>query len=128
MPKVNMTERKDALATVDGRDISPFDFGYEWVCQAPGCDARSDPETGEPFPARLFIRSRTDRAEGPSNFDRTRQDVTRPETKQQPGELNWEGLAEERGWTTRFAVMCPACKAGMTVAEFKKAKRALGFA
>lgn len=127
MPKVDMTARREALRTVNGREIAPFDFGYEWTCQSLVCDTRENPSAeGERAPARLFIRSRADRAEGPSNYDASRQNIARPDLKQQPSELNWNGLAEERGWTTAPVVMCPACQVGMTVAEYKRVKRQMG--
>lgn len=107
MPAVDMTARRETLRDPAGREIPPFEFGYEWHC---GCGAR------------LFVRSRTARDEGPSNFDPARQDPARPELKQQPSTLNWAGLAAERGWQTD-PVVCPACQAGLSLAEFKARKR-----
>lgn len=108
MARVDMTARRETLVDAAGREIPPFAFGYEWIC---GCGAR------------LFVRSRVDRDEGASNFDPTRQDPARPDLKQQPSALNWAGLAVERGWQVD-PVTCPACQAGLTVAEYKAARRA----
>lgn len=105
MPRVDMTARRETLRDPAGREIAPFAFGYEWVC---GCGAR------------LFLRAREDRAEGPNNFDPSRQDPRRPELKQQPSELTWAGLAAERGWQTDPVVVCPACQAGVSLATYKK--------
>jgi hypothetical protein len=106
-----MTARRDTLRAVNGREIAPFEFGYEWVC---ACGAR------------LFVRSRTDRADGPNNYDHARQDSKRPELKQQPSALTWAGLAAERGWQTEPTVVCPACQAGLSVTAYRAARRALG--
>ena len=71
----------------------------------------------------ITIRSRTARADGPSNF------LPYPPGHRLAGhsqvaatELNWAGLLEERGWDSN-PVRCPACKAGLTVQAYKSARR-----
>jgi hypothetical protein len=73
--------------------------------------------------ATMRIRSRDARDDGPSNFVAFPPAHPRKGHAQQPsGVLNWAGLAEERGWKTD-PVQCPACQRGMTVADYKKAKK-----
>lgn len=86
-----------------------FEFVRVWQC---GCGAK------------LKIRAREARKDGPSNL------TVYPEWHKLGGHsivpsgmLTWNGLAEERGWQTD-PVLCPACQAGMTVAEYKAARRA----
>lgn len=62
--------------------------------------------------ARIAIRATTPRAEGAGNYV----------PGIQPGLLNWNGLLQERGWGTEPAT-CPACREGLTVAEYKVKKR-----
>lgn len=70
--------------------------------------------------AQLRIKSTTSRDEGASNFVPTRSGhATLPS-----GELNWAGLANERGWKPEQDRMCPACQAGVDLATFKRLRRA----
>lgn len=87
---------------------SKMPFRREWEC---ACGAT------------LKIRAEEDRQEGHSNY------VPFPSGHPLEGHsqirtisLNWNGLAEERGWGTD-PVKCPACRAGMSVKEYKEAKR-----
>lgn len=73
--------------------------------------------------AQLRLRCRENRGDGPSNF------VPYPPNHKSAGHsqipsalLNWNGLVEERGWTSD-PVRCPACQRGMTVAQYKAARR-----
>lgn len=85
-----------------------FEFKRVWTC---GCGAQ------------LKVRARDDRADGPSNF------VPYPgghplfgHSMVKSALLTWNGLAEERGWKTE-PIACPACQAGMPLADYKQAKR-----
>jgi hypothetical protein len=79
---------------------------FEWTC---GCGAV------------LAIRSREPRADGPSNFH---PHPTKPgHSAVSAALLNWHGLAEERGWKVHPKTVCPACQAGMSVKEYKIARR-----
>lgn len=86
------------------RKLRGFALSHTWTCT---CGAK------------LTIRAREgeDHADGPSNFD--------PKNpKQQPSELNWEALREERGWARDSdTITCPATQLGMTVADYKEMRR-----
>lgn len=82
----------------------PFKYVREWTC---GCGNN------------LRIRARDHREDGPSNF---KKDVNGRVTLSH-GELNWNGLAEEKGWNVN-PVQCPACIAGMSTEEYKMNNRA----
>jgi hypothetical protein len=74
--------------------------------------------------ATLRIRARDARQDGPSNFRVYPPAHPRAGHSQVPAEfLNWAGLAEERGWKTSPDITCPACQAGVTMAQYKAAKR-----
>lgn len=88
-----------------------FRYGRIWRCSGRDCKAE------------LKIKAKANRANGPSNF------VPYPVGHKLAGhsqvptmDLTWNGLAEERGWLTN-PVVCPACRHGLTVLEFKQAKR-----
>ena len=75
--------------------------------------------------ARIQIRSRGDRSEGSPNF------YPQPPGHRYAGHsvlpselLTWAGMLEERGWESN-PVRCPACRRGMTVSEYKRARREL---
>lgn len=76
--------------------------------------------------ARLAIRARQNRADGPSNF--TPWPDGHPlagHSQVRSEDLTWNGLAEERGWAIGEQICaCPACQCNMTVPEFKQARRA----
>lgn len=82
-----------------------FKYVKQWNCQ---CGAQ------------LRIKSTTSRTEDASNFVPTRSGhATLPSS-----ELNWAGLANERGWKPEQDRMCPACQAGVDLATFKRLRRA----
>lgn len=92
--KVTTLER--LVEPSNGRDA--LKFLHTWTCS---CGAA------------LRIRCRVDRHEGPSNF------VVWPVESDDPKyghsmipamALNWNGLAEERGWRTN-PIQCPNCQA-----------------
>lgn len=65
----------------------------------------------------LTVRTRTPRAEGPSNFivDINPKHRSFGHSLIPSGRLNWEGLREERGWERDGdLVVCPACAQGRT--------------
>lgn len=102
-----------------------------WTCTGHGCNAA--PPGTPARPAQLTLRRREDLPDWPSNFGgvHTAESVRKARLHARqighsivPSEtLNWNGLAEERGWTTA-PVRCPACQAGVSVAEFRAARRA----
>lgn len=81
------------------RTISGFSFRRVWTCAS--CSAQ------------IAIRARDPREDGPSNFT----------PQKSHGELNWNGLAVEAGWVLDPYVMCPACRRGMTIAEYKEHRK-----
>jgi hypothetical protein len=96
-----------------------FQFRRTWTCANPVMVDGVKAQCG----ATLTIRARADRAEGPSNF------VPYPTGHRYAGHsalpsdaLTWNGLAAERGWETD-PVTCRACQAGLTVDEYKQARR-----
>lgn len=73
--------------------------------------------------AILRIRAKDSRREGPSNYEPFPENHPRAGHSQiLSSQLTWNGLAEERGWLTD-PIKCPACRLGMSRAEFKEAKR-----
>lgn len=84
--KVSLPIRKEVA-----RELGGFDYKSTWTCYK--------------CLSNLRIRARVDRADGPSNF------VALPNghSKLPAHELNWNGLAEERGWLTDPPT-CPKCK------------------
>lgn len=68
--------------------------------------------------AELKIRSKQGHNNGPSNFV----EGARGHATLSPGQLTWDGLAEERGWMTT-PVKCPACRRGLSVSAYKEARR-----
>jgi hypothetical protein len=92
------------------RSIRGFDHSHEWTCGGP---VKHSGMTVGLCGAVLRIRSRDQRKDGPSNYV-----LGRP-----AAELNWNGLAEERGWDPGAPVLCPACRAGLTVAAYKLMRR-----
>ncbi len=85
-----------------------FLFAHEWIC---ACGAT------------LRIRSKEDRSTGPSNFVAFPAGHKLAGHSQVPsGGLTWDGMAEERGWQTR-GTKCPACLAGLSVADYKQTRR-----
>lgn len=87
---------------------STFVFRREWQC---------------PCGAQLRIRSRADRADGPSNFYAYPANHRLGGHSRVPAdELTWAGLAVERGWQVE-PVKCPACKHGVSVSDYRIARR-----
>lgn len=69
--------------------------------------------------AKLRIRSKIERSNEASNFYPDRGGHSRL-----PADLlNWNGLAEERGWITHPTAVCPACRKGLSVRDYKAMKR-----
>lgn len=94
-------ETRDAAVT--------FQFWREWACSR--CHAR------------LKIRTRAPREDGPSNFVMYPKGHLLAGHSQVPADqLNWNGLAEEREWKTD-PVVCPACRRGLTVTDYKAQRR-----
>lgn len=84
-------------------------FVRQWTC---GCGAV------------LRIRAKDDRRDGPSNFEPFPAWHRRAGHSKVPSaELTWSGLAAERGWRVERFVECPACQAGLTVADYKAQRR-----
>ena len=82
-----------------------FSYRKEWKCE---CGAN------------LRIRSRADHSDKASNY--TTYPADHPRAGQSivpPALLTWDGLAEERGWIVGAQTVCPACQAGMTIAEYR---------
>jgi hypothetical protein len=76
--------------------IEGYAFARAWTCGT--CQQQ------------MRIRVRQDRAEGPSNYETYPPRHPKHGHSVRPsGDLNWNGLAEERGWTTN-PVCCPTCK------------------
>ena len=78
--------------------------------------------------ANLRIRDKKDRKGGPSNFIPFPPEHPRLAGHSMlPSEhLNWNGMAEERGWKMQDegdGITCPACLRGLTVREYKDARR-----
>lgn len=77
--------------------------------------------------ATLTVRARDSRADGPSNYQVCPPDFPivrmRGHSLLPSGDLTWNGLAAERGWESD-PVRCPACQRGMTVSDYRVAKRA----
>lgn len=81
-----------------------YKYAKTWTCQ---CGSQ------------LKIKSSLSRTEDASNFVPTRSGhATLPSA-----ELNWAGLAEERGWKPDKEGMCPACQAGVDPITFKRLRR-----
>lgn len=101
--------KRTPLTPDEVRDVAAgMQYRAEWHC---------------PCGANLRIRARDSRRTGPSNF------VVFPENHPRAGhsqiassQLNWNGLAEERGWGTD-PVKCPACIQHMSVADYKRSRK-----
>lgn len=106
----------------DVKKAGKLQFVKEWTCTFCLND----------LPLKLRISSRIDRDHGPSNFagvypeghpvERLRGHSILPSSQ-----LNWAGLAEERGWKiikTDFVdeVICPPCQLGLTLEKYKLIK------
>jgi hypothetical protein len=84
-----------------------FSYAKHWRC---------------PCGANLHIRSRDPRADGPSNFAGVKLGRLKQAHSVVPADqLNWDGLAHERGWETN-PTRCPACQHGMTCAEYRRSR------
>ena len=78
-----------------------------------------------PCGAKLQIRSRDLRDDGPSNYQTyPRNHVMAGHATLPADQLNWNGLAEERGWRVEQGrVWCPACQVSLSVPEYKEQRR-----
>lgn len=102
-----------ALPKEVARELKGFEYRRAFECSACETDKKT----------QISIRSREDRMDGPSNF------LPYPvghklagHSQVESGQLTWNGLLEERGWDSD-PVRCPACKAGMSLADYKAARR-----
>lgn len=87
---------------------STFLYRREWQC---ACGAQ------------LRIRTREERADGPSNFHPYPAGHKLAGHSRLPAnELTWAGLAVERGWRVE-PVRCPACQQGLTASDYRVARR-----
>lgn len=94
-------------------------FSRTWTCTSPVADPERPGET-KPCGARLSLHTEHDHANGPSNFVAHTDAKRIGHSKLLLSELTWEGMREERGWVREGDdIKCPACQAGLTVAEFK---------
>lgn len=88
--------------------------------------------------ATLRLRRRTNLPDGPSNY-RGVHTVESVRANRLPAalvghsvtptpDLNWNGLAEERGWRVdaQVGAECPACQVGLTVEQYKAARAKAG--
>lgn len=113
---------KNRLSQQDVQEIGrSMKYSKEWFC---ACKLHDGTVCG----ARLAIRADKDRDNEKSNFvgvyPPNHPDVRlRGHSIVPSGMLNWNGLAEERGWTVEPEVICPACKEGMTREEFLAERR-----
>ena len=99
---------KKPLTSDEVRELKGFDFKREFFCSK--CRAR------------LSIRSRDERDDGPSNFSHFPYPHKLAGHATLPAHLlNWKGLVEERGWKVE-PVVCPACQKGVSVREFRLGK------
>lgn len=104
--RVSVPIRRELVDSI----AAPFVFMREWVC---ACGAR------------LKIRARLDRGDGPSNFLPYPPGHKRAGHSKLPSsDLTWNGLAAERGWKVDPEVQCPACQLGVSVADYKAQRRA----
>lgn len=82
-------------------------------------------DAGATHPARLAIRAREDRADGPSNYkletDGTK--INYMHATLPTHELTWNGMAEERGWQVHPTVKCPACQNKVSIKLYKQLVR-----
>jgi hypothetical protein len=100
-----------------------FRFRRSWMCTTL-VDDETNPGQRRPCGATLTVSSEHDHADGPSNFVVHRFGKSKGHSKLDQGELNWEGLRQERGWLRDGdSIQCPACQAGMTVPQFKEMRR-----
>lgn len=102
------TRKGGTISAVLTRELAdkiarPFKFVKIWTC---------------PCGAQLKIRAKDNRENGDSNFAVD----THGKATLEHGELNWNGLAEEKGWHVN-PVKCPACINGMTVEAYKASRR-----
>lgn len=110
MPMWNFLSKRGTVRTPltpqEARETgATMQYRRQWEC---GCGAR------------LSIRAKDSRRDGPSNY------VASPagHSVVPAGQLTWNGMAEERGWQTGEVIRCPACRQGMTVHEYKQMRRA----
>lgn len=91
---------KESVEEVLGKSMR---YRAKWTCTGP-CALR------EEGPNCLKIRCKDDRPSGVSNFvvDRDPKSPRFGHATLQSHLLNWNGMAEERGWETN-PVMCPNC-------------------
>lgn len=98
-------------------DAVGFDYAHAWTCST------CRPTEAHPIPMMLRIRCRENRPDGPSNYVVDADGSRRSGHATVPThQLTWNGMAEERGWSTD-PVRCPACLAGLTVDAFKRQRR-----
>jgi len=71
----------------------------------------------------LKIRARAPRSESESNWQGVNE---LGHSKLKSSDLNWNGLANERGWEVEPEVKCPACQRGLTIEDYKEMKRKSG--
>lgn len=110
MPRFALTDR--AAQEIAAK----MEFGWQWAC---ACGAQ------------LRIRSRIDHRHGPSNYEVFPGGHARAgHATVPPHALTWAGMAAERGWVPMDddVAQCPACRAGLSLSDYKAAKRAGGAA
>lgn len=95
-------------------------YSREWFCQNKLPD-------GTVCGARLAIRAKDDREDGKSNYigvyPPNHPDIRKRGHSVVPtGMLNWNGMAEERGWIVEPEVKCPACQSGLLLKDYLDAK------
>jgi hypothetical protein len=125
--KIPFFGKKSTVEVVDSTS-KKMRYSKEWVCQS----CPNDPSEGI-SPAKLVIRGNKDRDHGRSNFEgvHTTETVNKYKLGERyvghsivpSGDLNWDGLAEERNWILYPHVKCPACQKNMSVDEYKDARR-----
>jgi hypothetical protein len=104
-------KRHQESAAEPVRTLEPFGYARTWQCT---CGAK------------LTLKSRKARAEGPSNFivDINPKNSTFGHSLVPSGRLNWEGLREERGYERDGDVVkCIACVMGRTLDEQRLVSR-----